>query len=82
MIGSYWNKVPGSPEVRAQCIEAFCELKGFHLLLSTLELLMQNHKEGDELETTMDSEDIRILLQALLEFEHPSQKTSALRSRC
>ncbi|KAJ8524371.1 hypothetical protein ON010_g16747 [Phytophthora cinnamomi] len=68
MIGSYWNKVPGSPEVRAQCIEAFCELKGFHLLLSTLELLMQNHKEGDDLEAAMDSEDIRILLQALLEF--------------
>ncbi|RLN14311.1 hypothetical protein BBO99_00002879 [Phytophthora kernoviae] len=68
MIGSYWNKVPGSPEVRAQCIEAFCELKGFHLLLSTLELLMQNHHDGDELEAAMDSEDIRILLQALLEF--------------
>jgi ubiquitin C-terminal hydrolase len=68
MIGSYWNKVPGSPEVRAQCIEAFCELKGFHLLLSTLELLMQNHREGDELEAAMDSEDIRVLLQALLEF--------------
>ncbi|EEY61201.1 ubiquitin-specific protease, putative [Phytophthora infestans T30-4] len=68
MIGSYWNKVPGSPEVRAQCIEAFCEMKGFHLLLSTLELLMQNHREGDELEAAMDSEDIRILLQALLEF--------------
>ncbi|OWZ18878.1 Ubiquitin-specific protease [Phytophthora megakarya] len=68
MIGSYWNKVPGSPEVRAQCIEAFCELKGFHLLLSTLELLMQNHREGDDLEAAMDSEDIRILLQALLEF--------------
>ncbi|KAE9358655.1 hypothetical protein PF008_g2606 [Phytophthora fragariae] len=68
MIGSYWNKVPGSPEVRAQCIEAFCELKGFHLLLSTLELLMQNHKEGDDLEAAMDSEDVRIVLQALLEF--------------
>ncbi|KAG7389558.1 Ubiquitin carboxyl-terminal hydrolase 34 [Phytophthora pseudosyringae] len=68
MIGSYWNKVPGSPEVRAQCIEAFCEMKGFHLLLSTLELLMQNHHEGDELEAAMDSEEIRILLQALLEF--------------
>ncbi|GMF53147.1 unnamed protein product [Phytophthora fragariaefolia] len=68
MIGSYWNKVPGSPEVRAQCIEAFCELKGFHLLLSTLELLMQNHKEGVDLDAAMDSEDIRILLQALLEF--------------
>ncbi|KAK1945476.1 putative ubiquitin carboxyl-terminal hydrolase FAF-X [Phytophthora citrophthora] len=68
MIGSYWNKVPGSPEVRAQCIEAFCEMKGFHLLLSTLEMLMQNHREGDDLESAMDSEDIRILLQALLEF--------------
>ncbi|KAG7400469.1 Ubiquitin carboxyl-terminal hydrolase 34 [Phytophthora boehmeriae] len=68
MIGSYWNKVPGSPEVRAQCIEAFCELKGFNLLLSTLELLMQNHRDGEELEAAMDSEDIRILLQALLEF--------------
>ncbi|CAI5715363.1 unnamed protein product [Peronospora destructor] len=68
MIGSYWNKVPGSPEVRAQCIEAFCELKGFHLLLSTLELLMQNQPEGDDLEAAMDSEAIRILLQALLEF--------------
>ncbi|CAI5731169.1 unnamed protein product [Hyaloperonospora brassicae] len=68
MIGSYWNKVPGSPEVRAQCIEAFCELKGFHLLLSTLELLMNNRREGDDLEAVMDSEDIRILLQALLEF--------------
>lgn len=77
MIGSYWNKVPGSPEVRAQCIEAFCELKGFHLLLSTLELLMQNHTEGDELEATMDSEDIRILLQALLEF-----RTSVPESIC
>ncbi|CEG36029.1 ubiquitin carboxyl-terminal hydrolase partial [Plasmopara halstedii] len=68
MIGSYWNKVPGSPEVRAQCIEAFCEMNGFHLLLSTLELLMQNHCKGDELEVAMDSEDIRVLLQALLEF--------------
>ncbi|GMF64527.1 unnamed protein product [Phytophthora lilii] len=68
MIGSYWNKVPGSPEVRAQCIEAFCEQKGFHLLLTTLELLMQNHRDGDDLEAAMDSEDIRILLQALLEF--------------
>ncbi|KAH7484181.1 putative ubiquitin carboxyl-terminal hydrolase FAF-X [Phytophthora ramorum] len=77
MIGSYWNKVPGSPEVRAQCIEAFCELKGFHLLLSTLELLMQNHREGDDLEAAMDSEDIRILLQALLEF-----RTSVPESIC
>ncbi|KAI9912824.1 hypothetical protein PsorP6_005736 [Peronosclerospora sorghi] len=68
MIGSYWNKVPGSPEVRAQCIEAFCELKGFHLLLSTFELLMQDQREGDDLEAVVDSEDIRILLQALLEF--------------
>uniref|UniRef100_M4BN22 USP domain-containing protein n=1 Tax=Hyaloperonospora arabidopsidis (strain Emoy2) TaxID=559515 RepID=M4BN22_HYAAE len=68
MIGSYWNKVPGSPEVRAQCIEAFCELKGFHLLLSTLELLMNNRQESDDLEAVMDGEDIRILLQALLEF--------------
>ncbi|UIZ29695.1 hypothetical protein KXD40_002914 [Peronospora effusa] len=77
MIGSYWNKVPGSPEVRAQCIEAFCELKGFHLLLSTLELLMQNQQEGDDLEAAIDSEDIRILLQALLEF-----RTSVPESIC
>ncbi|RLN71972.1 hypothetical protein BBJ28_00013717, partial [Nothophytophthora sp. Chile5] len=68
MIGSYWNKVPGAPEVRAQCIEAFCELKGFHLLLSTMEQMLLNHREGDELDAAMDSEDIRILLQALMEF--------------
>lgn len=68
MIGSYWNKVPGSPEVRAQCIEAFCEMKGFQLLLGTLEHMVQSHREDEELEAVIDSEDIRTLLQALLEF--------------
>lgn len=68
MIGSYWNKAPGCPEVRAQSIESFCEMKGFHLLLSTLEQLVQSHREGEELDAVIDSEDIRILLQALLEF--------------
>lgn len=89
MIGSYWNKVPGAPEVRAQCIAAFCELQGFALLLSSLEQMMNSTsgsnsitssssttttKEGgnasssDDLDVVMESEDIRILLQALLEF--------------
>lgn len=68
MIGSYWNKVPGAPEVRAQCIAAFCELQGFSLLLSTLEQVMVSSKEDEGLEAVMDSEDIRIVLQALLEF--------------
>lgn len=68
MIGSYWNKVPGAPEVRAQCIAAFCELQGFDLLLSTLEQMMGSSKENEDLEAVMESEDIRILLQALLEF--------------
>lgn len=68
MIGSYWNKVPGAPEVRAQCIESFCELKGFQLLLNTFEQMILNHRDGNDLEAVIDSEDIRVLLQALLEF--------------
>lgn len=100
MIGSYWNKVPGAPEVRAQCIAAFCELQGFSLLLSTLEHMMTtittsptgrspsdaeapaagapvptasppsgaNVVVVDDLDVVMESEDLRILLQALLEF--------------
>lgn len=88
MIGSYWNKVPGAPEVRAQCIAAFCELQGFALLLSALEQMMarstaaapapattprssdssSSKSDSSELDATLESEDIRILLQALLEF--------------
>lgn len=68
MIGSYWNKAPGAPEARAQCIAAFCEQQGFHLLLSTLEQMMTSSTEIENLEAAMDSDDIRILLQAMLEF--------------
>jgi ubiquitin carboxyl-terminal hydrolase 9/24 len=62
MMGNYWNKAAGSPEIRSECISSFCEMKGFSLLLETLEKTMVS----DGL-LNLDSEDIRIILQALFE---------------
>ncbi|TMW63070.1 hypothetical protein Poli38472_005688 [Pythium oligandrum] len=74
MTGNYWNRAAGAPEVRTQCIAAFCELKGFHLLLETLETMMKSlqmavdeGRKPEEMPEMIESDDIRILLQALLE---------------
>ncbi|KAJ0412664.1 hypothetical protein ATCC90586_002294 [Pythium insidiosum] len=98
MMGSYWNKVSGAPEVRAQCIAAFAEAQGFQLLLETLESILKaitggnvssgisgvEIKEGDKVDAAdmsemMEGDDIRILLQAMLEFRSSVPDTVAYR---
>nr|CCA20199.1 predicted protein putative [Albugo laibachii Nc14] len=39
-VGSYWNKTAGAPEVRTQCINLFCELKGFELLVDVFRAVL------------------------------------------
>ncbi|GLD98477.1 hypothetical protein PINS_up007174 [Pythium insidiosum] len=89
MMGNYWNKVSGAPEVRTQCIAAFAEAQGFQMLLDTLEGIVKSLSvtkdqlssgeavvspaEGErgtpnDASDIMEADDIRILLQAMLEF--------------
>ncbi|CCI44983.1 unnamed protein product [Albugo candida] len=50
-VGSYWNKTAGAPEVRAQCINVFCELKGFDLLVDVFRNVLCEEEVEESVET-------------------------------
>ncbi|OQR84903.1 ubiquitin-specific protease [Achlya hypogyna] len=64
MMGQYWNKSNGCPEVRQQCIALFHEHGGFVLLAQALEAAVD---DAPSLLALVPMDDIRIFLAAMVE---------------
>ncbi|KDO28586.1 hypothetical protein SPRG_06442 [Saprolegnia parasitica CBS 223.65] len=66
MMGQYWNKATGCPEVRQQCISLFHEHGGFLVLAQTIEAMVENDESVACL-GLVPMDDLRIFVLAVLE---------------
>ncbi|KAH9155126.1 hypothetical protein AeRB84_002882 [Aphanomyces euteiches] len=64
VMGQYWNKSPGCPEVRMQCLATFHEQHGFTMLSQFLEQSLDAEKSVYFLRL-VPMDDLRLLLQGM-----------------
>ncbi|KAF0685065.1 Aste57867_22993 [Aphanomyces stellatus] len=64
MMNQYWNKTPGCPEVRLQCLSTFHEHHGFAMLAQMLEQALDADKSVALLRV-VSMDDLRLLFQGV-----------------